>query len=96
MDARRYSFRDEVMLFAVAAKQWTLGCDANDPHRLADFWPEALGYVAETGLRRSRRRVDHRPEGKGPAIGWLRVPEEKSAKNRLHVDIRVLVKDRAT
>ena len=61
MDARRYSFRDEVMLFrtrivrntptlfAMAATQWTLGCDANDPHRLADFWPEALGYVAERG-----------------------------------------------
>jgi hypothetical protein len=21
---------------------WTLGCDANDPHRLADFWPRRL------------------------------------------------------
>ena len=29
------------------------------------------------------------PEGKAPAIGWLRVPEGKSAKNRLHIDIRV-------
>ncbi len=96
MDARRYSFRDEVMLFTVAAKQWTLGCDANDPHRLADFWPEALGYVAERGYDDPDGASIIDPEGKGPAIGWLRVPEEKSAKNRLHVDIRVLVKDRAT
>ena len=29
------------------------------------------------------------PEGRGPAIGWLRVPEGKSSKNRLHIDIRV-------
>jgi hypothetical protein len=29
------------------------------------------------------------PDGKAPAIGWLRVPEGKSAKNRLHIDIRV-------
>ena len=25
----------------------------------------------------------------GPAIGFLRVPEGKSAKNRMHIDIRV-------
>ena len=29
------------------------------------------------------------PDGRGPAIGWLRVPEGKVAKNRVHVDIRV-------
>jgi hypothetical protein len=29
------------------------------------------------------------PEGRGPAIGWLRVPETKTAKNRVHIDIRV-------
>jgi hypothetical protein len=25
----------------------------------------------------------------GPAIGWLRVPEPKAAKNRVHIDLRV-------
>jgi hypothetical protein len=29
------------------------------------------------------------PDGKGPAISFLRVPEGKSAKNRFHIDIRV-------
>jgi hypothetical protein len=29
------------------------------------------------------------PNGKGPAIGFLRVPEPKAAKNRMHIDIRV-------
>jgi hypothetical protein len=33
------------------------------------------------------------PQGKGPAIGWLRVPEGKSGKNRVHVDIRVAGED---
>lgn len=28
---------------------WTLGCDANDPHRLAKFWAKALGYISEPG-----------------------------------------------
>lgn len=29
------------------------------------------------------------PDGVGPAIGFLRVPEGKTAKNRMHIDIRV-------
>jgi hypothetical protein len=28
---------------------WTLGCDANDPHRLADFWAQTLGCTREPG-----------------------------------------------
>lgn len=68
---------------------WTLGCDANDPHRLADFWAKALGYIAEPGYDDPDGASIIDPEGKAPAIGWLRVPEGKSAKNRLHIDIRV-------
>ena len=30
------------------ATQWTLGCDAADPHRIAAFWAGALGYVPES------------------------------------------------
>jgi hypothetical protein len=29
------------------------------------------------------------PDGSGPAIGFLKVPERKTAKNRMHIDIRV-------
>ena len=71
------------------ATHWTLGCDANDPHQLAEFWAKALGYVAEPGYDDPGGASIIDPEGKGPAIGWLRVPEGKSAKNRLHIDIRV-------
>ena len=74
--------------FAMAI-HWTLGCDANDPHRLADFWAQALGYVKEPGYDDPDGASIIDPEGKAPAIGWLRVPEGKSAKNRLHIDIRV-------
>jgi hypothetical protein len=71
------------------ATQWTLGCDANDPHRLADFWAKALGYVPEPGYEDPDGASIIDPQGNGPAIGWLRVPEEKSGKNRVHIDIRV-------
>jgi hypothetical protein len=71
------------------ATHWTLGCDAENPRLLADFWARALGYVAEPGYDDPDGASIVDPEGKGPAIGWLRVPEGKSAKNRVHIDIRV-------
>ncbi|HSV39374.1 MAG TPA: VOC family protein [Nocardioidaceae bacterium] len=71
------------------ATHWTLGCDAADPQRLAEFWAHALGYVLEPGYDDPDGASIIDPEGKGPAIGWLRVPEPKTAKNRLHLDIRV-------
>ena len=71
------------------ATHWTLGCDANDPHRLAEFWAAALEYVAEPGYDDPDGASIIDPAGRGPAIGWLRVPEGKTAKNRLHIDIRV-------
>jgi len=71
------------------ATHWTLGCDAADPSRLAAFWALALGYVDEPGhdFPDGASIVD--PDGKGPAIGFLRVPEPKTAKNRMHIDVRV-------
>ena len=71
------------------ATHWTLGCDAADPGRLAAFWALALGYVAEPGYDFPDGASIIDPDGRGPAIGFLRVPEPKTAKNRMHVDIRV-------
>ncbi|MEV6492261.1 VOC family protein [Actinoplanes sp. NPDC051633] len=71
------------------ATHWTLGCDAADPQRLAAFWADALGYVAEAGYDEPDGASIVDPEGRGPAIGFLRVPEGKTAKNRMHIDIRV-------
>jgi Glyoxalase-like domain len=71
------------------ATLWTLGCDASDPHRLAAFWAQALGYVSEPGYDEPDGASIVDPEGKGPAIGFLSVPEGKTAKNRMHIDIRV-------
>jgi hypothetical protein len=71
------------------ATHWTLGCDANDPQRLAAFWARALRYVPEPGYDDPDGASIVDPDGRGPAIGFLRVPEGKTAKNRVHVDIRV-------
>jgi hypothetical protein len=68
---------------------WTLGCDAADPQALGSFWAFALGYVKEPGFDEPDNASIIDPEGRGPAIGFLRVPEAKTAKNRMHIDIRV-------
>lgn len=68
---------------------WTLGCDATDPHKLAAFWALALGYLPEPGYADPDGASIVDPAGNGPAIGFLRVPEAKTAKNRVHIDIRV-------
>jgi catechol 2,3-dioxygenase-like lactoylglutathione lyase family enzyme len=67
--------------------------DTTDPARVATFWREALGW------RRTHERDDEvvlEPPAGGPEDGivpdllFLRVPEEKQAKNRLHLDLRPL------
>ncbi len=77
------SYADEV------ATHWTIGGDAADPHALAEFWAFALGYVAEPGYDDPDGASIIDPDGVGPAVSFLRVPEPKTAKNRLHIDIRV-------
>jgi len=77
------------LIVPAVATHWTLGCDAADPFRLAAFWALALGYVPEPGYDDPDGASIVDPDGVGPAIGFLRVPERKSAKNRVHVDVRV-------
>ena len=71
------------------AVSWTLGCDAADPQALAGFWAAALGYVREVGFDGPDNASIVDPADLGPAIGFLRVPEAKTSKNRMHVDVRV-------
>ncbi len=71
------------------ATLWTLGCDAADPPSLARFWALALGYVIEPGFDEADNTSLIDPDGVGPAIGFLKVAEPKTSKNRVHIDIRV-------
>ncbi|MGN9812799.1 VOC family protein [Micromonospora sp. BQ11] len=71
------------------ATHWTLGCDADDPQQIAAFWARALGYVKEPGFDEPDSASIIDPDGRGPAIGFLKVPEGKTAKNRMHIDVRV-------
>jgi Glyoxalase-like domain len=74
---------------SVRLQNWCI--DSTDPQRLADFWEPALGW---------RRTFDdpdevvlEPPEGSpeqdvAPDLLFLRVPETKQIKNRIHLDLR--------
>jgi catechol 2,3-dioxygenase-like lactoylglutathione lyase family enzyme len=64
----------------------TLTIDCRDPKLVADFWCAVLGYrlveIDEEG-------AEVKPgDGPGFALEFIVVPEGKSVKNRLHLDLR--------
>jgi hypothetical protein len=74
------------------ALRWQATCvDTHDPAQISTFWEQALGW---------RRTYDSPDEvvleppagsaedGVAPDLLFLRVPEDKVVKNRLHIDLR--------
>jgi predicted enzyme related to lactoylglutathione lyase len=59
--------------------------DCADPERLAEFWAPAIDYV-DLGMVGSYALLlpDGRP---GPKLLLQRVPEPKTTKNRMHLDV---------
>lgn len=96
--------------------------DCADPHRLADWWAEAIGWAVEpsdepfirkmvaegyatesdttthngTLVWREGAAIRHpdRATGPGARILFQLVPEPKTVKNRVHLDIRLGGADR--
>jgi glyoxalase superfamily protein len=63
---------------AVSLSIQCLCIDASDPQAIAGFWEEALGW----------RRTYDTQDGVAPDLLFLRVPDGKVVKNRLHLDLR--------
>jgi len=61
--------------------------DCRDPQALVGFWSTALGYRPATSLDDFEVLVPAEGEPAGPVLILQRVPEPKSGKNRMHVDI---------
>ncbi len=67
--------------------------DCADPGALADFWCAALGYE-RTPLGDKNVAEAAPPDGvETPKLLFIKVPEPKVAKNRLHVDLAVPDRD---
>lgn len=79
--------------------------DCANPRAVAEFWKAALGYVdppvppgydswdaLDASLPEDQRGsvwAAQDPDGVGPRLFFQRVPESKTVKNRLHLDVRV-------
>jgi catechol 2,3-dioxygenase-like lactoylglutathione lyase family enzyme len=60
--------------------------DCADPRKLAGFWTEALGVPIAQDYGEFLFLA---PAAEGaPVLGFQRVPEPRSGKNRLHLDLR--------
>ena len=65
--------------------------DTGDPARIASFWQAALGWrrTYESDDEVVLEAPEGSPEdGVAPDLLFLRVPESKVVKNRLHLDLR--------
>jgi Glyoxalase-like domain len=64
--------------------------DAHDPRALSSFWRDVLGYIhpGPPGVDRNTRSAIEDPDGHGPRLFFQQVPEDKVAKNRVHLDVR--------
>jgi hypothetical protein len=70
----------------VTVRLQSIAIDSTDPRRIGRWWADALGWEG---------RVDEEgdfcvspPGGGATQLLFLRVPEPKSVKNRIHLDLR--------
>jgi predicted enzyme related to lactoylglutathione lyase len=64
--------------------------DCPDPERLALFWAEVLGSHIDFRLGDPPQFVNVAPTEHGaPSVSFQRVPEPKTVKNRVHLDLLV-------
>jgi predicted enzyme related to lactoylglutathione lyase len=61
--------------------------DANDPYPLARFWSELLGREVRPGDSAASDTVLVLERPGQPGLLFVRVPEGKTAKNRVHLDL---------
>jgi hypothetical protein len=95
----------------MASKLGNITFDCADPTALATFWADVFHYprpewpedmkaellaggLTEADLS-NKSAVDD-PGGEGPRFFFQRVPEGKTAKNRMHIDIQAVPGRRAT
>jgi hypothetical protein len=78
----------------MTSKFTELAIDCADPHRLARFWCSVLGYeIQDEDDGVVAIGPPTVPEGKNrpgpvpPTLTFARVPEGKTVKNRLHLDL---------
>lgn len=75
---------------AALSRFWAeaLGYRLDAPPPGFDTWEAALEALGVPEDRRNNASAVSDPDGSGPRLFFQRVPEGKSAKNRVHLDVR--------
>jgi hypothetical protein len=71
----------------MAIEVLALTIDCTDAAKLAQFWAEALGRPVNAGATEQRARIAAVDVTTGPLLSFQQVPEGKTVKNRLHLDL---------
>ncbi|WP_214413354.1 VOC family protein [Sphaerisporangium fuscum] len=61
--------------------------DAADPYELAQWWHQAIGWPLDEEAEKGDEEVMLLAP-QGPHLLFIQVPEGKTVKNRLHLDVR--------
>ena len=69
----------------MTSKIYTVSIDCADPASLARFWASVLDYKVE--YEDDDEVVIEPSDGDGSALSFLKVPDAKRGKNRLHFDL---------
>jgi Glyoxalase-like domain len=72
----------------MAIEVLALSFDCADAARLAQFWADVLGRPVNPGATAESARIASVDVATtGPLLSFHRVPEDKTVKNRLHLDL---------
>ena len=69
--------------------------DSTNPRELARFWAEVLGWRIENEADDEDEIELVDPDGGKPTLLFVRVPEAKTVKNRLHIDVNARDREQA-
>jgi hypothetical protein len=78
----------------VSCRFTELVIDCVDPFLVADFWKQVLGY--EVVEQEDDAIALAGPPGSGPVLVFGTVPETKTTKNRIHLDVNATDRDQDT
>jgi hypothetical protein len=70
---------------SVTSELHAVTVDAANPRRLAEFWCAMLGY--KVGYDSPEEVAIEKPDASGPEVLFIKVPDAKSVKNRIHFDL---------
>ena len=78
----------------MAGRFTELCIDCAEPRRLAEFWAAVLDWRIDADDADGDEVALVDPEEKAPLLLFVKVPEPKTVKNRIHIDVSPTDRDR--